>query len=64
MAGKANEDKGDSQPALWMPPNNAFWCQYAMQYIAVSRGYALPLDQASGNVLRQAAATCPVGQPN
>ncbi|MGB6206804.1 HNH endonuclease family protein [Mycobacterium sp.] len=62
--GKANEDKGDSQPALWMPPNNAFWCQYAMQYIAVSRGYGLPIDQASADALRQATATCPAGQPS
>ncbi len=61
VSGKANEDKGDSQPALWMPPNTAFWCQYAMQFIAVSRGYALPIDQPSADVLRQAAATCPAG---
>ena len=61
VSGKANEDKGDSQPALWMPPNNAFWCQYAMQYIAVSRGYALPVDQASADALRQATARCPIG---
>ncbi|GBE66392.1 hypothetical protein MFM001_28540 [Mycobacterium sp. MFM001] len=61
VAGKANEDKGDSQPALWMPPNTAFWCQYGMQFIAVLRGYALPMDQASVDVLRQAAATCPAG---
>jgi uncharacterized protein DUF1524 len=61
VSGKANEDKGDSQPALWMPPNTAFWCQYAMQYIDVARGYALPVDQASVDVLRKAAATCPTG---
>jgi hypothetical protein len=61
VSGKANEDKGDSQPALWMPPNTAFWCQYVMQYIDVMRGYALPIDQASADVLRQAAATCPTG---
>jgi hypothetical protein len=61
VSGQANEDKSDSQPGLWMPPNNAFWCQYAMQYIAVSRGYALPIDLVSANVLRQAAATCPTG---
>jgi Protein of unknown function (DUF1524) len=61
VSGKANEDKGDSQPALWMPPNHAFWCQYAIQFIAVARGYALPVDQASANVLRQAAGTCPTG---
>ena len=61
VSGQANEDKSDSQPALWMPPNAAFHCQYAMQFIAVSRGYGLPVDLVSSNVLRQAAATCPTG---
>src|SRR6201996_7204215 len=42
VQGQANQDKGDSQPGLWMPPNSAFHCQYAMQFIAVSRGYGLP----------------------
>jgi hypothetical protein len=61
VQGQANQDKGDSPPARWMPPNAAFACQYAMQFIAVMRGYALPLDQASADVLRQAAGTCPAG---
>ncbi|WP_375485499.1 HNH endonuclease family protein [uncultured Mycobacterium sp.] len=61
VSGQANEDKADSQPALWMPPNTAFWCQYAVQYIAVLRGYALPVDQPSADALRRAAATCPAG---
>ena len=61
VQGQANQDKEDSQPALWMPPNHAFWCQYAMQYIAVSRGYGLPVDLVTSNVLRQAAAGCPTG---
>ena len=59
--GQANQDKGDLPPALWMPPNKAFACQYAMQFIAVLRGYQLPVDQASSGALRQAAATCPTG---
>ena len=45
-------------PPLWMPPNRAFWCQYAVQFIAVLRGYALPVDAPSAVVLRDAAATC------
>jgi hypothetical protein len=44
-----------------MPPNKAFACQYAVQFIAVLRGYQLPVEQASTDVLRQAAATCPAG---
>ncbi|MES3665635.1 HNH endonuclease family protein [Mycobacterium intracellulare] len=59
--GPANQDKGDSPPGQWMPPNGAFACQYAMQFIAVLRGYALPVDAASTGVLRQAAASCPAG---
>ena len=61
VAGDANQDKGDQEPATWMPPNTAFRCQYAMQFIAVLRGYALPIDAPSGVALRDAAATCPTG---
>ena len=61
VQGQANQDKGDLPPGQWMPPNQAFACQYAMQFITVLRGYALPVDQGSSNVLRQAAGTCPTG---
>ncbi|MEU0494257.1 HNH endonuclease family protein [Mycobacterium sp. NPDC006124] len=61
VQGKANQDKGDSEPADWMPPNHAFWCQYAVQFAAVLRGYALPVDDRSAVVLREAASTCPLG---
>lgn len=62
VAGGANQDKGDKEPATWMPPNTAFHCQYAMQFIAVLRGYALPVDAPSAGVLRKAASTCPAGR--
>jgi hypothetical protein len=61
VEGKANRHKGDGQPAEWMPPNHAFWCQYAVQFAEVLRGYGLPIDEPSAPVLREAAATCPTG---
>jgi hypothetical protein len=61
VAGQANQDKGDQPPGTWMPPNDAFWCQYAVQFIVVLRGYHLPVDEASAQQLRQVAGTCPVG---
>lgn len=61
VAGKPNQDKGDQEPARWMPPNRAFWCQYAVQFAEVLRGYTLPVDAASAGVLREAAGTCPMG---
>ncbi|GLP76357.1 hypothetical protein TUM20983_34670 [Mycobacterium antarcticum] len=60
VQGQANQDKGDAEPADWMPPNHAFWCQYAVQFAAVLRGYALPIDDRSAVVLRDAASTCPL----
>lgn len=59
--GPTNQDKGDAEPAVWMPPNAGFHCQYAMQFIAVLRGYGLPVDAPSAAVLRDAAQTCPSG---
>src|SRR5690242_1815688 len=61
VEGQANQDKGDKEPALWMPPNMAFRCQYAVQFVAVVRGYGLPVDAPSANALRDAASTCPTG---
>ncbi|BBX03397.1 hypothetical protein BST36_06000 [Mycolicibacterium moriokaense] len=61
VAGGANQDKGDREPASWMPSNTAFRCQYAIQFIEVLRGYALPIDAPSATALRDAAATCPTG---
>ena len=44
-----------------MPPNRAFWCQYALQFVEVARGYGLAVDRASAAMLRDAAADCPAG---
>ncbi len=59
VAGNANQDKGDLPPGEWMPPNTAFWCQYALQFIEVLRGYRLPVDEASARQMRNAAVSCP-----
>jgi hypothetical protein len=61
VQGQANQDKSDLEPAAWMPPNRAFWCQYSVQFANVLRGYGLPVDLPSATVLRVAAATCPTG---
>jgi uncharacterized protein DUF1524 len=61
VQGQANQDKSDGEPAVWMPPNRAFWCQYAVQFVAVLRGYGLSVDAPSAPVLREAAGSCPHG---
>lgn len=59
VAGTANQDKGDLPPGEWMPSNTAFWCQYALAFAEVLRGYRLTIDAASAQRLREAAAGCP-----
>lgn len=59
--GQANHDKGDLPPGEWMPPNAAFGCQYAIQFIAVVRGYHLAVEQLSAKRLRDSAESCPAG---
>jgi hypothetical protein len=56
--GQTNQDKGDLPPGEWMPPNTAFWCQYAIQFAAVARGYRLAVDESSAREIRNAAASC------
>ncbi len=53
--------KATSSPPTWMPPNRAFWCQYAVQFVAVLRGYRCRSTRRRRGVLRDAAATCPTG---
>ncbi len=61
VAGHANHDKSDQAPGEWMPPNHAFWCQYAVQFAEVLRGYRLAVDEGSARTLREATSTCPAG---
>ena len=66
VQGRANQDKGDAEPADWMPPNHAFWCQYAVQFVAVLRGYALPVDApvGGGAARRGRTPTCRPSRPS
>ncbi|MGI9124779.1 MAG: HNH endonuclease family protein [Mycobacterium sp.] len=61
VEGNANQDKGDQPPGTWMPPNAAFHCQYALQFIEVVRGYRLAVDEPSAQHLQQATQSCPAG---
>ncbi|GED98421.1 HNH endonuclease family protein [Gordonia crocea] len=55
---KSNRDKGDREPARWMPPARAFHCQYAQQFVAVLAAYPVLLDEPSARVLAAALRGC------
>jgi hypothetical protein len=59
VSSKSNDDKSDYPPGEWWPPNPAYACAYATKWVGLLRTYQLPIDPASADALRRAAATCP-----
>lgn len=56
--GQANQDKGDSDAASWLPPNKAFRCQYVARQIAVKQKYHLWVTDAEKTAMRGVLAQC------
>lgn len=57
--GKANQDKGDSDAASWLPPHKQFRCQYVARQIAVKKLYKLWVTDAERRAMTQVLADCP-----
>ncbi len=53
-----NRAKGDQDPAQWKPPNHAFWCQYAEDWVAVKHFWALTITVAEKTALTDMLGTC------
>lgn len=53
-----NQDKSDSGPAEWLPPDAAARCDYAEQYIAVIVAWRLTVDAADRAALAGVLQDC------
>ncbi|HEY8827344.1 MAG TPA: DUF1524 domain-containing protein [Jatrophihabitantaceae bacterium] len=56
--GSANEQKGDSDAASWLPANKSFRCSYVARQVAVKVRYDLWVTQAEGAAIVRVLATC------
>ena len=54
----ANRSKSDKDPADWMPPNRAYWCEYLDEWIAVKRKWELSMDQQEADAIKTGLAVC------
>ena len=48
----ANRSKDKKDPALWMPPNKAYRCEYAIIWTAIKEHWGLSFDDAEREALR------------
>ena len=53
----ANRSKGDRDPAYWLPPNQAYRCEYLKTWVALKRHWRLVADPVEARFL--AASACP-----
>ena len=58
VTASANRMKGAKGPEDWLPPNEAYRCQYALDWINVKRTWDLTATPAEANALQDLLATC------
>lgn len=56
--GPANQEKGDSDAASWLPPNKSFRCQYVARQIAVKNKYRLWVTKAEQSAMKRVLNGC------
>lgn len=56
--GPTNGAKGDKDAATWLPPNNAFHCEYVARQTAVKAKYQLWVTQAEHDAIASILAGC------
>ncbi|WP_394253076.1 HNH endonuclease family protein [Arthrobacter pityocampae] len=57
--GPTNNAKGDGDAATWLPPNNAFRCEYVAAQTAVKAEYGLWMTTAEHDAIARVLTTCP-----
>ena len=56
--GNANQQKGDSDAASWLPPNKNFRCEYVIRQIRVKKKYSLWVTSAEKDAMKNVLAGC------
>lgn len=57
--GKANQNKGDSDAASWLPPNKTYRCRYVARQVAVKLKYKIWVTLAEKDAIKRQLQTCP-----
>ncbi len=58
VSAKSNRSKGDKDPAGWMPPNDAFHCEYIEIWVEIKARWNLSADETEARAIEQVRAGC------
>lgn len=58
VSASSNRAKGDADPADWMPPSEAVYCDYAASWIEVKHTWDLTVDPDEEQALREILGGC------
>lgn len=61
VTGAANQSKADKGPESWRPPNQEYWCEYALGWAEVKAKWGLTVTPEEWEALQEMALTCPAG---
>ena len=56
----ANRSKGSKGPEEWRPPLENYWCEYALDWIAIKNSWDLTVSEREYEALREMLDTCPM----
>ena len=58
----ANRSKGSKGPEGWKPPERAYWCRYAVDWISIKNAWELTATGSEAAALEQMLDTCEPSQ--
>jgi hypothetical protein len=59
VSASQNRSKGDRDPAVWLPKNTAYHCQYVTTWVAVKYRWSLSVDPAEKAAITKILNACP-----
>ena len=59
VTGSANRSRGAKGPEEWWPPEQVFWCDYALYWSAVKARWELTMSREEAKAVKEMLDTCP-----